>query len=524
MNAPDRAEVISAGDVLVVDDSLDNLRLLIGILTGAGYQARPAGNGELALRSARAKRPALILLDIRMPDVDGFEVCRRLKADEPTRDIPVIFLTGLTDTADKTKGFSLGAMDYITKPFQAEEVLARVRVHLALAAANDQLGSKNLLLQRANAQLTGEIAERKRAEDALRENKDRLEELYLAVGEGIVSVDAEQRIVLFNSAAARIFGRSAASVIGQPLTILIPARFHAPHDKHFSDFDVSGQSSRKMGAHGLIFGRRANGEEFPIEAAVSQSGISPKKLFTVILRDITERRRAEQLREQLTQQLELLSARLATAQEQERRKIAYELHEELGQELAAMKLYLQLIGPGSGSTDAVTHREAALAAAVDAMERVRKLVLDLVPPELEMFGLDAAVRTYCEDLAGAGGWDLHVDAPKPAERSPRGVERACFRVLQDHLTTVLHHAQATKVAVRLHQDAVELELVIRDNGTEFDPDPDRDDKGAGGSLALFAMQIRAKQVGGSVVITSVPAGGTEVRAIFPLPASSVDPV
>ena len=126
MSAREHAEVVAAGDVLVVDDTLDNLKLLMDILTAAGIHARPAGSGELALRSARAKRPALVLLDIMMPDMDGFEVCRRLKSDAATRDIPVIFLSGLTDTGDKSRGFSLGAVDYITKPFQSEEVLARV--------------------------------------------------------------------------------------------------------------------------------------------------------------------------------------------------------------------------------------------------------------------------------------------------------------------------------------------------------------------------------------------------------------
>jgi signal transduction histidine kinase len=280
-----------------------------------------------------------------------------------------------------------------------------------------------------------------------------------------------------------------------------------------------------MGSYGLIYGRRRSGEEFPLEATVSQSGTAPNKLFTVILRDITERRRAEQVREQLMRQLELLSERLATAQEEERGKIAYELHEELGQELTALKFYLQMLGPGSGGTEAKTPQEEALALAVHATERVRKLVLDLEPPELADFGLHAAVRVYCQRQAVAGGWNLHIDAPKPEIRAPRQVERACFRVLQEGLSNVLNHAQATEVWVDLHQGADELELGIRDNGIGFDSsaacEADRRD---GGCLGLFGMQIRAKQVGGSVEIKSTAAEGTAVRAVFPLPAASVEPV
>jgi hypothetical protein len=535
MSAGDK--VPAGGDILVVDDTMANLKLLANILGEAGYQVRPAADGELALRSVQAKPPALILLDIRMQGVDGFEVCRRLNADERTRDIPVIFLSSLTDTADKARGFALGAVDYIDKPFHGEEVLARVATHLALAGAKEQLKSQNLHLQQVNERLTQEVAERKRAEqaleaalsrmqalnDALRESEYRLDALNLSVGNGIVSVDAKQHIVRFNAAAERMFGHAAAAAIGQPLDMLLPERFRAPHETHIRRFDASGQSDRTMGTYGLIYGLRANGEEFPVEATVSQSGISPNKLFTVMLRDITERRRAEQVREQLMRQLESLSDRLATAQENERRKLAYELHEDLGQQLATLKFYLQVSGSATGAADSGSPREEALSVAAHATARVRKMVLDLEPRELEDFGLEAAVRTYCEQQAETGGWSLHLVVPRPDKRAPRRVERACFRVLQDALNNVLRHAQATEVWVHLRHDAGELELGIRDNGIGFDRDAVREDDGRKDMrLGLFAMQMRAKQVGGSVQIESAPGRGTDVRAIFPLPAPPVE--
>lgn len=383
----DNSTELPGADLLVVDDTVDNLKLLLDILTRAGYRARPASNGELALRSVRAKQPALVLLDIMMPDMDGFEVCRRLKADAQTRDIPVIFLSGLTDTADKSTGFSLGGVDYITKPFHAEEVLARVRAHLALAAARDQLRIKNLQLQQANEQLSAEIEQRKRS---------------------------------------------------------------------------------------------------------------------------------EQMREQLMRQLESLSARLAAAQEEERRRIAYELNEELAQELAALKLYLPMIGTGNGDARSKGPRDAALSVVAHASQRVHKLVLNLEPPELAMFGLGAAVRTYSEQQAETGGWVLHLDAPKPGARAPRAVERACFRMLQEGLSNVLSHAKASEVWVELHRDDKQLELVLRDNGIGFDRNAAGNEDTPGGGLGLFGMQLRARQAGGSVEIESTPGAGTVVRAVFPL--------
>jgi PAS domain S-box-containing protein len=280
-------------EILIVDDSLTNCWLLTNILHGAGYQVRPTEDGELALRSVQARQPALILLDIRMPVMNGFEVCRRLKADERTRDIPVIFLSALTDKVDRSKGFELGAADYITKPYDPPEVLARVKTHVTMSVAKQQLKTQNLHLQQAIEQLTREIAERKQAEAALRESNDRLNGIYASVGEGIVTVDASQRIVLFNAAAERMFGHTAAAVAGQPLSMLLPERIRAAHEEHIHNFDVSGQSKRTMGTYGQIHGLHASGEEFLVEATVSQFGVSPNKVFTVVLRDIAERRRAE---------------------------------------------------------------------------------------------------------------------------------------------------------------------------------------------------------------------------------------
>ncbi len=116
-------------NILVVDDTPDSLRLLVGMLTGKGYKVRPAPSGAYALTTVQKELPDLILLDIMMPEMDGFEVCRRLKADEHTQNIPVIFISALDKVFDKVTAFDMGGVDYITKPFEIEEVLGHwVRV------------------------------------------------------------------------------------------------------------------------------------------------------------------------------------------------------------------------------------------------------------------------------------------------------------------------------------------------------------------------------------------------------------
>jgi len=131
------------GNILVVDDTPANLRLLVGILTEKGYKVRPVPNGELALSAARGFPPDIILLDIMMPEMNGYEVCSELKADERTHDIPVIFISAINDVLDKVKAFSVGGVDYITKPFHVEEVLARVETHLTMCYLQRSLKDKN---------------------------------------------------------------------------------------------------------------------------------------------------------------------------------------------------------------------------------------------------------------------------------------------------------------------------------------------------------------------------------------------
>lgn len=127
------------GRILAVDDTPASLKLLSDLLRNEGYDVRSAINGELALHSATLNPPELVLLDIRMPEMDGFEVCRRLKTDPVTAQVPIIFVSALTDTDEKLHGFELGAVDFVTKPFQREELLARVRVHLEVDRLRNHL-------------------------------------------------------------------------------------------------------------------------------------------------------------------------------------------------------------------------------------------------------------------------------------------------------------------------------------------------------------------------------------------------
>jgi sigma-B regulation protein RsbU (phosphoserine phosphatase) len=144
-------------NILVVDDVSANLQVLTGMLKDRGYKARPVPNGKLALLAARKEPPDLILLDINMPEMNGYEVCQQLKADESLRGIPVIFISALNENLDKVKAFAIGGVDYLTKPFQMEELHARVETHLKLRRLQIELEESNARLAKANGRMSRDL-------------------------------------------------------------------------------------------------------------------------------------------------------------------------------------------------------------------------------------------------------------------------------------------------------------------------------------------------------------------------------
>jgi len=369
--------------ILIVDDTPLNLSLIVDYLTEYGFTIRVARSGEMALKRVAYDPPHLILLDVVMPGIDGFETCRRLQASPQSAHIPVIFMTALANPADKVRGFAAGAVDYVTKPLQQEEVLARITTHLRLHEFTQNLQEQNQLL----------------------ESRGQLEKARL------------------------------------------------------------------------------------LEAVSQQQ-----------------------------QQLQRLNTKLTQIQEDERRQLARELHDEMGQAMTAIRIDLTTIDQQMPPETSPFIRER-LSEAIDltdrTLEQIREISLDLRPPMLDDLGLVPTLRWYINRYALRMNVEAHFESTDLEERLSPETETTIYRALQEALTNVARHAQATQVRVGLKREGEQIAATIEDNGCGFEPYAllaiDSDSQG----LGLLGIQERISLAGGLFHIESEPGKGTRIRLTIP---------
>jgi two-component system sensor kinase len=262
-----------------------------------------------------------------------------------------------------------------------------------------------------------------------------------------------------------------------------------------------------MGQYGEITGLRANGEEFPIEATISQLGVSPNKLLTVILRDVTERKRTEQALRDYAGQLRLLSRRLFEAEENERRRLARELHDRIGQNVTALSLNLNMVRgelPEDCRQKVKTRLEDCETLLFSTAKLVRDVMADLRPPGLDELGLVAALNEHARQVAGRGGFSVTVNGTEVSPRLPPATEIMLFRIAQEALINVAKHARATEVSIGLEAGPDTVVLTIADNGCGFDAAARLVQPTL--SLGMVSMRERAESIGARLRVESTSHG------------------
>jgi PAS domain S-box-containing protein len=357
-----------------------------------------------------------------------------------------------------------------------------------------------------------DITARRETELALRESKERLDAIVNSAMDAIISADNDQRIIQFNGAAERMFGCSAQETLGTPLGRLIPERLRGDHEHHVRKFGTNGITTRRMAALGEISGRRANGEEFPLEASISQVVVGGRRVYTAILRDITERKRTENALRETAAELRAVSAKLAEAEEAERSALARELHDRIGGTITALGLNLTILREelSAESAEKVGERiEDSLELVGKAAKMVRGLMGELHPPLLDDYGLAAALRWYAGEFSKRSGIAATASGEEPAPRLGREKEIALFRITQEALSNVTKHAAASHVEISLEPAVGGVRLTIADDGRGFDPAGSRR-ADQSPSWGLRTMAERAAGVGGRLRVESAPGKGTRL--------------
>ena len=365
-----------------------------------------------------------------------------------------------------------------------------------------------------------DIHELWKGRDLARESQMRLQGIVDSAMDAIISIDSNQRITLFNRAAERIFGYEPLEVLGQPLEMLIPARFHHEHHRHVDQFGRTGVSSRPMMAQRIVTALRKGGEEFPIDASISQNEIRGHRFFTVILRDVSVRERTRRELAQAREDLRELSVASRTAREQENSRISRELHDELGQNLTSLKMDLAWLESNTAPENAKFLKTlAGMRSVLDStVAATRRISADLRPLMLDDLGLLAALEWLAEETSRRHGFqvDLAVDEASGSLAEPLASQ--VYRIVQESLTNAGRHAAARSVRVALRTIGREVHLDVEDDGRGLGPE----DLRKKGSFGLVGIRERVYILAGSVEIRGDAGQGTVIHVRLPIPPASGD--
>jgi PAS domain S-box-containing protein len=356
-------------------------------------------------------------------------------------------------------------------------------------------------------------AEAARIRGALDEAQTRLGAIVDSAMDAVITVDEEQKIVLFNRAAEQVFGVRRESMLGTPLDRLLPARFRGGHRGHIQGFGTTGVTSRRMGDVTTLWALRPeSGEEFPIEASISQALESGRRYYTVILRDITLRKQAEDALRQSQRELRELSARVLEAREEEKAHIARELHDELGQLLTALKMDLGWLRERLPDAE-LSQRAAEMGSLLDrTVSATRRIMADLRPMMLDDLGLGDAAAWLVDDFAKRSGIACRIELAEDLQEVSKAVATAVYRAIQESLTNIARHAGAKNAWVNVAMDEGALQVEVEDDGRGIAPA----DLAKARSLGLRGMRERISFLGGSLEITRAARGGTRVRLRVPV--------
>ncbi len=451
--------------ILVVDDQPRAHIALASLFESEGYRLAFAASGSEGLAMAIQMRPDLILLDVMMPDMDGFEVCRHLRADPRTAEMPLIMVTALDDQRSLLRGIEAGADDFITKPFNRAELRTRVRT-----------------ITRLNRYRR------------LWESRDRYEQLVERSPNGVLIIDSAGVIRLANPAACELLESTPDALITQEVFQIVAQDRCA----ELTDRLQSLTAGRVEHLHLETILVTQRGLRRPVALAAGRCEWDAGAAIQLLVRDITDQKRAELL-------------------DVERRHVAYDLHDGVAQHITGVYQHIQLFArqfrPRSPEALAALNQLQEMARR--AVSEIRRVLEGLRPIALDDFGLVGALEMLVESFR-TEGWELTFAAHIGDQRLPVPVETALFHIVQEALTNTAKHAGKRHADIRMTRDDKTVLLTVRDKGQGFDPSAILGSSGIGQRLGLHAMRERAALVGGELRIETGLGRGVAIIAVIPL--------
>jgi PAS domain S-box-containing protein len=514
--------------VLIIDDTLGNLKVLFNYLEKANFKVLIAEKGESGLKRLKYLKPDLILLDVIMPDMDGFEVCRRLKANEESKDIPVIFMTALNETVDKVKGFELGAVDYITKPVQVEEVLARINTHLTLRHLQKSLLQKN-------EQLKQEIINCLHVKDELRKFSRAVEQS----GNAIIITDINGKIEFVNPAFTIKTGYSPAEAIGKNPRILNSG-------KQSSDFYQKMWNTLNRGEvwKDEILNKRKNGEVYWALETISPIKDKEGKTthYLAIQEDITERKQAETKLQQAKKFAEQAKIEAEVANHAKSAFIANMSH-ELRTPLNGILGYTQILIRDSTLTDKQKEGIQIIHRSGEHLLMLINDILDLSKIEadkLELMPKDFRFPEFLKDIvdlfrmrAKQKGIEFVYEQGAQLPATVHADEKRLRQVLLNLLSNAIKFTQQGRVSFKVSPISSQIDFSVTDSGdgiaaenleTIFLPFRQVGDQNyqEGTGLGLPISKRLVNMMGGELQVESVLGSGSRFWFKIPLPESKAN--
>lgn len=468
--------------VLIVDDVDENLQVIGNIIGEKNIIISLAKSGKQALKIAQKKLPDLILLDINMPEMDGYETCEILKSKEQTKDIPVIFLSALNEKEDIVKGFKYGGVDYITKPFNKAELLSRVFTHINLKKSKDIITQQNKELEKYKNHL--EVLVKEKTAKLIKSEK-KFRNIFETSNDAIFITDLEGNYIEANKIKADLSGMSIEE--------LLNSDFKKEHRENTdSSIEEYFKAVIKKG-HKVFTGECTNkkGENINVEINGKLIIHEDKKAILHISRNITERKIMER---------KLLMATVET-ENNERKRFAKEIHDGLGAILSTVKLYISIIINGNQPQSSIEDMYNEMTKLVDnAIKSAKEIAVNIRPKDLTKLGLKITLENFIERINKINTVCINFDTTEFNIKIKEDIEIVLFRIISELINNSLKYAEAKNVNIKLHNTDKDFILKYSDDGKGFDVDKIMNSNRPG--IGLNNIISRAEIIGGKAILKS----------------------